>query len=63
LQVDVHAGYRVASTLGKTSFFVGINNLFDKAPPYIYGAPLANSDPTTYDFLGRYVYGRVTHAF
>jgi outer membrane receptor protein involved in Fe transport len=62
-QVDVHAGYRLASTLGKTSFFVGINNLFDKAPPYIYGAPLANSDPNTYDFLGRYVYGRITHAF
>ncbi|TMA34030.1 MAG: TonB-dependent receptor [Deltaproteobacteria bacterium] len=62
-QVDIHAGYSIPSKLGTTSFFAGVNNLFDKAAPYIYSAPLANSDPLTYDFLGRYVYGRIQHRF
>ena len=62
-QVDVHAGYTLASSLGKTNLFVGISNLFDQAPPYIYSANLANSDPTLYDYLGRYVYGRIQHTF
>ena len=62
-QIDVHAGYTLASSLGKTSLFAGIMNLLDKAPPYIYSAALANSDPSTYDYLGRYVYGRVQHRF
>ena len=62
-QVDLHAGYTQPSSIGKTSFFVGVSNLFDKAPPYIYSAALANSDPATYDYLGRYVYGRIQHQF
>jgi outer membrane receptor protein involved in Fe transport len=62
-QFDVHAGYAQQSTLGRTMFFVGVSNLFDKKPPYIYSAALANSDPSTYDYLGRYVYGRVQHRF
>lgn len=63
VQVDVHAGYTLGSKLGQTAFFAGISNLFDQAPPYIYSANLANSDPSTYDYLGRYVYGRVQHTF
>ena len=63
VQVDIHAGYSLSTMLGRTTFFAGVNNLFDKAPPYIYSAPLANSDPATYDFIGRYVYGRVQHTF
>ncbi len=62
-QLDVHAGYTLASTFGKTSFYAGILNVTDKAPPYIYSAALANSDPSTYDYLGRYVYGRIQHRF
>ncbi|HEY6912335.1 MAG TPA: TonB-dependent receptor [Myxococcales bacterium] len=62
-QLDAHAGYTLASKLGKTSFFVGISNLLDKAPPYIYSAALANSDPSTYDYVGRFVYGRLQHTF
>jgi outer membrane receptor protein involved in Fe transport len=62
-QVDLHAGYSLPSKLGTTAFFVGVNNVFDQAPPYVYSAPLANSDPLTYDFLGRYVYGRIQHRF
>ena len=63
VQVDIHAGYTLPSTLGKTNFFAGVSNLFNQAPPYIYSANLANSDPTTYDYLGRYIYGRVQHNF
>jgi iron complex outermembrane recepter protein len=62
-QLDVHAGYTLASSFGKTSLFAGIMNLLDRAPPYIYSAALANSDPSTYDYLGRYVYGRIQHQF
>ena len=62
-QVDIHAGYTQPSSIGKTSVFVGISNLFDKTPPYIYSAALANSDPATYDYLGRYFYGRIQHQF
>jgi hypothetical protein len=29
----------------------------------VYAAPLANSDPTIYDYVGRFVYGRVQHTF
>jgi outer membrane receptor protein involved in Fe transport len=63
VQVDLHGGYTLPSKLGKTSFFAGISNVFNQAPPYIYSAALANSDPSTYDYLGRYVYGRVQHTF
>jgi iron complex outermembrane receptor protein len=62
-QLDVHAGYTLASSFGKTTLFAGILNLTDKPPPYIYSAALANSDPSTYDYVGRYVYGRVQHRF
>jgi len=62
-QIDLHAGYTLTSNLGKTTFFAGVLNVTDKAPPYIYSAALASSDPGTYDYLGRYVYGRIQHRF
>ena len=62
-QLDVHAGYTLTSTLGRTTLFAGVINVTDKAPPYIYSAALANSDPSTYDYIGRYVYGRIQHRF
>ena len=62
-QLDVHAGYTFTSTVGKTSLFAGIMNVTDKVPPYIYSAALANSDPSTYDYIGRYFYGRIQHRF
>src|SRR5882724_10535714 len=62
-QLDVHAGYTLTSTIGKTTLYAGILNLTDKVPPYIYSAALANSDPSTYDYVGRYFYGRIQHRF
>jgi hypothetical protein len=63
VQVDVNAGIAVPSPAGRTSVNVGVSNLFNRSPPYVYSAALANSDPSTYDYLGRYVYGRVQHSF
>jgi outer membrane receptor protein involved in Fe transport len=62
-QLDVHAGYTLASSLGRTTLFAGIINVTDRPAPYIYSAALANSDPNTYDYIGRYVYGRIQHRF
>jgi hypothetical protein len=41
----------------------GVQNVANTNPPYIFGAFAANSDPSTYDYLGRFFYGRVTHNF
>ncbi|MCM2334670.1 MAG: TonB-dependent receptor, partial [Anaeromyxobacteraceae bacterium] len=61
--VDLHGGYAVQSVAGKTTASVGINNVFDQKPQYVYSAPLANSDPTLYDYLGRYFYVRLTQTY
>ena len=63
MTVDLHASYALSSTVGRTVVLVGVSNVFDKAPQFVYSAPLANSDPSVYDFLGRFVYGRVQHTF
>jgi iron complex outermembrane recepter protein len=61
--VDLHASYVLQNPIGKTQFMLGINNVFNQDPPYVFSAPLANSDAATYDFLGRYFYGRIQHTF
>jgi outer membrane receptor protein involved in Fe transport len=62
-QLDLHASYVIKNTFGKTAIFAGISNVLDQQPPYIYSAPLANSDPSAYDYLGRYFYARVQQTF
>jgi iron complex outermembrane recepter protein len=37
--------------------------VFNASPALIYNGFLAASDPTAYDFMGRFFYGRVSHAF
>jgi iron complex outermembrane receptor protein len=61
--LDLNASYSFASSAGRTSIMGGINNVTDKAPQFVYSAPLANSDPSVYDFLGRYFYIRMKQAF
>jgi outer membrane receptor protein involved in Fe transport len=51
------------TSVGRTIFMAGVNNVFDQSPQFVYSAALANSDPTIYDYLGRFVYGRVQHKF
>jgi outer membrane receptor protein involved in Fe transport len=61
--LDLHASYTLPNPAGRTQFLLGVNNVFNKRPQFVYAAPLANSDPSTYDFVGRFVYGRVQHTF
>jgi outer membrane receptor protein involved in Fe transport len=62
--VDLNAGYTLrAGSTGKTSVAVGVNNVLDQKPQYVYSAVLANSDPSIYDFVGRFVYTRVQQTF
>lgn len=37
--------------------------MFDAAPPVVYNAAAANSDATTYDFVGRMIYLRMSQLF
>jgi iron complex outermembrane receptor protein len=41
----------------------GVNNLFDKDPPYYTDAIDQNTDPFTYDLLGRRYFLRATYTF
>jgi iron complex outermembrane receptor protein len=63
LKLDLFGGYEVRTAAGKTTLQVGINNLFDANPPVVYNAPAANSDATTYDFVGRMAYVRLSQQF
>jgi iron complex outermembrane receptor protein len=62
-KLDLFGGYEVKSRAGRTTVQVGVNNLFDAAPPVVYNAPAANSDATTYDFVGRMAYVRLSQQF
>ena len=61
--VDLNASYTLLSAVGRTVFMLGVNNVFDQAPQYVYSAALANSDPSIYDYVGRYIYTRLQHTF
>jgi outer membrane receptor protein involved in Fe transport len=60
---DVFASYTLESMFGKTTLALGVNNLFDKPPAVIYNGFTAATDPTAYDLLGRFFYGRLTQTF
>ena len=59
-KLDLFGGYDLPTWLGKTTVQAGVSNLFDAAPPVVYNAPAANSAATTYDFLGRKIYFRMS---
>jgi iron complex outermembrane recepter protein len=61
--LDLNASYSLRTSYGRTLLMVGVNNVFDQQPQYVYSAALANSDPSIYDFVGRYVYFRAQHTF
>jgi outer membrane receptor protein involved in Fe transport len=60
---DIFGGYEFKSPAGTTRITVGINNIADSDPPFIVNGFLANSDASTYDYLGRYFYFRATQQF
>jgi hypothetical protein len=60
---DVFVSYNLNSPAGKTLLAAGMLNVFDKQPAVIYNGFTGASDPTAYDFVGRYPYARLTHNF
>lgn len=60
---DLFASYTLPTSAGRTTLAAGVNNLFDRQPSTIYNGFTAASDPTAYDFLGRFVYARASHTF
>jgi outer membrane receptor protein involved in Fe transport len=60
---DLYASYRFSHTLGETNIAIGVRNVFDQDPPVIYNSFTPTSDPTAYDFVGRFFYANVGHRF
>ncbi|HJT96765.1 MAG TPA: TonB-dependent receptor, partial [Rhodanobacteraceae bacterium] len=60
---DIQFGYNLEAW--NTRFDVGVNNLSDKQPPFLYANNTlnANTDPSDFDLMGRYYWGRVTVKF
>ena len=57
---DISGSFLVNDSL---SLSAGINNLFDKQPPYYTGNNDSNTDPYTYDVLGRRFFAGVNVKF
>jgi outer membrane receptor for ferrienterochelin and colicin len=55
---NIQFAYDVSEAI---KFSVGIDNLLQNDPPYVYGWTDANTDTMTYDLLGRRGYMRLTY--
>jgi iron complex outermembrane recepter protein len=60
---DIFAGYTTKTAAGVTSLSVGMNNVLDQDPPLIYTGFAGDSDSSTYDYMGRFVYARMSQQF
>ncbi|HEX7768665.1 MAG TPA: hypothetical protein VF422_01410, partial [Dokdonella sp.] len=60
---DIQFGYNLEAI--NTRFDLGVNNIGDKQPPMLYANNTlnANTNPTDFDLMGRYYFGRVTVKF
>jgi outer membrane receptor protein involved in Fe transport len=60
---DIQLGYNIEAI--NTRVDVGVNNVGDKQPPLLYANNTlnANTDPSDFDLMGRYYWGRVTVKF
>jgi len=60
---DIQVGYNIEAL--NTRIDIGINNVGDKQPPLLYGNNTlnANTDPSDFDLMGRYYWGRITVKF
>ncbi|MGZ6143241.1 MAG: TonB-dependent receptor domain-containing protein, partial [Myxococcales bacterium] len=64
LPFDVFLSYTLRDwAAGTTAATLGVQNITDVEPPFIASAFAANSDPSTYDYVGRFIYLRLTHTF
>ena len=57
---NLRGSYELVTAFGRSVLTVGANNLFDQPPAVIFNGFLGTSDASTYDFMGRYLYLRVT---
>jgi outer membrane receptor protein involved in Fe transport len=60
---DLFVGYTSKNKVGTTRFTVGVNNITDQRPPLIYVGFAGDSDASTYDYMGRYLYARMSQLF
>ena len=60
---DVTLGYNIEPLNTRVEF--GVNNIFDKQPPIMYANNTLNADtdPSDFDTIGRFFFGRVTVKF
>jgi hypothetical protein len=63
ITADIFAGYTLKSAAGVTTLSVGMNNVLDQDPPLIYTGFAGDSDSSTYDYMGRFVYARLSQQF
>ncbi|MCE9579209.1 MAG: TonB-dependent receptor [Deltaproteobacteria bacterium] len=61
--MDLFVTYGWKNLVGRTSVSAGVNNVADTKPPFIYAGFLANSDASTYDYMGRFFYVRASQSF
>ncbi len=59
--VGLRGTYRLFTGAGGTVFTFGVNNVFNQPPSVIFNGLLGTSDFTAYDFMGRYLYLRLSH--
>ena len=60
---DIRIGYNLEAW--NTRLDIGVNNVGDKQPPLLYANNTlnANTDPSDFDLMGRYYWGRITVKF
>jgi outer membrane receptor protein involved in Fe transport len=63
ITADVFASYELSSAAGNSTLTLGVNNVLDQDPPWVYNSFLNTSDEATYDFMGRYFYLRFSQAY
>jgi outer membrane receptor protein involved in Fe transport len=66
--VDMRLAYNFKSANGGawydgTSIAIGVNNITDEKPPLIASSSEDNTDKSTYDLLGRFVYVQASKKF
>ncbi len=57
---NLRGSYELGTGFGRSVVTVGVNNLLDQPPAVIFNGFLGTSDASTYDFMGRYLYVRLT---
>jgi iron complex outermembrane receptor protein len=63
MQLAYHFGQKWPKWLDGTRLAIGCNNITDNAPPVIASSFEDNTDKSTYDILGRFIYFEVSKKF